>query len=255
MQYKVNSKESFYFVLLCVINALLFAAIAVALGVSRFPVTSIFFYVACFIAYFWLQSLMLAGYLRGNALRVNERQFPEAYSLLKHHAERLELTQIPEMYVLQGHGMINAFAVRLARRNHVVLFSDVLDLAYQEGEKELSFIIGHELGHVKRGHIGWLKALCTWPARWIPFLGSAYSRACEYTCDNIGFALCPEGALKGTLILAVGKRLYKYVDVEQAIADFKNENGFAVSLVEVFSSHPVLMKRLDSLNRLRREQI
>jgi Zn-dependent protease with chaperone function len=224
--------------------------IAFAEGISNLRLV---FYASTIPLFLWLQSLLFSGYIKGNAVRVSERQFPEAFALLKSHSEALGLARVPAMYVMHGHGMLNAFAVRLARRNYIVLYADVLELAYQEGEDAVSFIIGHELGHIKRNHVGFLKAFCTWPARWMPFLGNAYSRACEYTCDNIGFNLCPKGAAKGVLILAVGKMLYKKIDVEQLLFDYKSEEGFAVTLAEMLSTHPMLIKRLAVINQLKND--
>ncbi|HEX2998926.1 MAG TPA: M48 family metalloprotease, partial [Armatimonadota bacterium] len=86
-----------------------------------------------------------------------------------------------------------------------------------------------------------------------PFLGSAYSRACEYTCDSIGAHLVPRGAVDGLLVLAAGKRLYDKVNVNQFAGQTVSERGFFVWLAEVFSTHPPLAARVravsDQVNR------
>ena len=136
------------------------------------------------------------------------------------------------------------------RRNFVVIHSDVLEAAYEEGMDAVSFIIGHELGHIQRNHVGFFKSLLIWPASWIPLLGLAYSRSCEYTCDNIGYHLCPDGAINGILILALGKKLYKKVVTRELMSTFEKESGFAVSFDEIFSTHPALIKRIAVINQL-----
>ena len=263
MNFQVHPKEKKYFFILVAVNVLfwigiLFFAsdllrIAMNMGIS---ISKLVFCGSTIPLFIWLQSILFSGYIKGNAVRVSERQFPEAFALLKSHSEALGLAQIPAMYVMHDHGMLNAFAVRLSWRNYIVLYADVLELAYQEGEDAVSFIIGHELGHIKRNHVGFLKLFCTWPARLVvQFLSNAYSRACEYTCDNIGFNLCPKGAAKGVLILAVGKKLYKKIDVEQLLFDYKSEEGFAVNFAEIFSTHPMLIKRLAVVNQLKRDHL
>jgi len=82
------------------------------------------------------------------------------------------------MYVLQGDGVLNAFATRFARKNFVVIYSDIFEMAYQEEKDAVSFIIGHELGHLKRRHVSNWRLFLTLPARFIPLLYKAYSRAC-----------------------------------------------------------------------------
>ena len=108
--------------------------------------------------------------------------------------------------MIQAGGLLNAFATRFFGRDFVVIYSDVLELAYSEGDAELAFVICHELAHIKRKHL--TRRLLLYPSMLIPFLGAAYSRACEYTCDRFGAHYQPDGALGGLLVLAAGKMLY-----------------------------------------------
>ena len=82
------------------------------------------------------------------------------------------------------------------------------------------------------------------PSYLIPFLGSAYSRACEYTCDNIGYALCPSGVKSGLLVLASGKTIYKRVNLNEFTKQDRTEDGFWKWFAEKVASHPNLTKRL-----------
>jgi Zn-dependent protease with chaperone function len=106
----------------------------------------------------------------------------------------------------------------------------------------VEFIIGHELGHIKRKHV--TKRLWLFPAFIIPFLNKAYSRACEYTCDNIGAALSPKGAREGLLLLASGKKLRGKVNTEAYADQLNTEFGFWFWFSEKVSSHPHLTKRI-----------
>ena len=128
-------------------------------------------------------------------------------------------------------------------------------MAYEEGKDAVSFIIGHELGHIKRNHVGFLKSMLILPASFIPFLSGAYSRACEYTCDNFGYSLSPKGATSGLLILAAGKKLYKKIDLSNLINNSRYNHRFASWFAEIFFAHPHLVKRLDVLNKLNRDNL
>lgn len=191
-------------------------------------------------------SIFMVGMLRGNSIRVDEQQFPEVYNLVKKHAHTLGMKIVPHVYVIQSGGILNIFVKRILRYNHVVFSSNLFDLAYQDGVDVLSFIIAHELGHLKLNHTSSWKRFLTLPAAiFVPFIGKAYSRTCEYNADTVGLSLCPEGAVNGFLILSIGKSLYKRVDVEYALQNFKQNKGFATSFAEFFASHPLLFNRID----------
>jgi Zn-dependent protease with chaperone function len=185
------------------------------------------------------------GRIRGNAVRVSERQFPMVQRLAVAHARKLGLKQVPSIYVFQSGGLLNAFATRFLGRDFVILYSDVLDLALARGEPAVGFIVGHELAHIARGHLRyrWLTA----PGRLFPYLGAAYSRACEYTCDRLGAFCQPDGAISGLLVLAAGKQLHAHVDVREYAAQAVSEQGFWVRRAELMSSHPLLPKRVAAL--------
>jgi Zn-dependent protease with chaperone function len=89
-----------------------------------------------------------------------------------------------------------------------------------------------------------------YPAMLVPFLGSAYSRACEYTCDRIGGALEPEGGIDGLLVLASGKELYSKMSAVEFSRQTETERGFFVRFAEIVSSHPHLTKRVAVLDSL-----
>lgn len=253
MTFKIHYKEKLYFGLMALISSFIYGFIflyseTVLQGPNGKMIVGLLLF---FIILNLFGSLLFVGHLRGNAIKINKSQFPDVYEVLELHAKKLEFEDVPNMYLLQGNGILNAFATRFAKRDYVILHSNILELAYQEGMDSVSFIIGHELGHIKRSHVGFFKSLLIMPARlFVPFLGNAYSRACEYTCDNIGYNLCPQGALKGILILASGKKLYKMINVNDLLLNAKHEPKFAMTFAEVFSTHPALVKRIDTINNL-----
>ncbi len=253
MEYTVHAKEKLYFMLLATISLAIYVGwVAAAYFIPQNILGGTIFSVI-FLLFNLFAHTYLIGYLKGNAIKINHQQFPEIYEILTQQSHKLGLKTVPSAYLLQGHGMMNAFATRFAKKNYVVLYSDVLAHAYQEGKSAVEFIIGHELGHITRNHLGALKSLFLAPARMIPLLGAAYSRGCEYTCDNIGYHLAPEGAEKGILILAAGKYLYKKVNVPEMLATAKQEQGFATWLAEIFATHPHLVKRIAAINQLNQD--
>jgi len=152
---------------------------------------------------------------------------------------------VPTVYVANGEGMLNAFATRLLSRDFVVIYSNILEMAYEKGEAEVAFVLAHELGHVKRRHTKF--RFLHYPASLIPFFGLAYSRACESTCDRIAAAVCPEGAAWGLVALAAGSRIYRRVSLDALYRQVEAEQGFWTWFHEILSTHPNLIKRIKLL--------
>ncbi len=148
----------------------------------------------------------------------------------------------------QQGGFLNAFAVRFSGKNYIAIYTEVFSLINSDLDA-VKFVIGHELGHVKRMHMS--KRFWTFPSSIIPFLGSAYSRRCEYTCDNIGSLFAGGKAQDGLVLLAAGRDLYKQVDVADYVEEAKANYTAAVKFVGLFMSHPYLPKRLKNLEGIR----
>jgi Zn-dependent protease with chaperone function len=202
-------------------------------------------YIGFFILFYIFAHGHFVGYLRGNGVRVTARQFPVIHALVERHAVALGLEPAPPVYVLQAGGVLNAFATRFFSREFVVLYSDVVSLAQERGEDALGFVVAHELAHIRRGHLKhrWIKL----PGHFVPYLGKAYSRACEYTCDRFSAESGPAGAIDGLLVLAAGTSLYRNVDAEVYAAQVDTEAGFWVWRAEIASTHPRLPKRVAAL--------
>ena len=233
MQDLVHSKEKIDFGICLVISVLIYVGLIVSM-------IGIIYIVGGVLIGLMIHGLLI-GHLRGNAIRVTSRQFPEVLAATTELARKLEMP-VPTVYVLQSGGALNAFATRFIGRDFVVLYSDVLEVAYLQGEAAVRFIVAHELAHIKRGHLRWRWAI--YPGLMVPFLGTAYSRACEYTCDSFGAYCQPDGAVAGLLVLAAGGKLYRRVDTHEYCRQTDTDGGFWTSFAEILSTHPNLAKRV-----------
>lgn len=233
----VNPNEKVYFVISLIISSLVY----LLLVISCFGIVYIIIGLAVAIV---AQGIFI-GSIKGNAIRVSGKQFPEVYQLTYKIATQMEINPVPPIYILQAGGLLNAFATRFFGRNFVIIYSDVLELAYEKGENALAFVICHELAHIKRKHLVWHWLI--WPSKLIPFMGNAYSRACEYTCDKFGAYYQPDGAVDGLLVLASGKKLYRITNPKEFCDQADQDGGFWVWFSELLSTHPNLPKRLKAL--------
>jgi Zn-dependent protease with chaperone function len=196
--------------------------------------------------FIFVAQAMLIAYIRGDAVKLSPDQLPHLHQRVVEAAGKLEMKKVPEAYVLQAGGALNAFATKFIGRNFIVLFSDLVDACDPEG-KEIDAIIGHELGHLALGHLRWLTVLA--PARFLPWLGAAYSRACEYSCDRCGMEVAGDlhSACRGLSVLAAGGKLSRQVNLNASIAQAQETGGFWTSIYELNASHPFLPKRIAAL--------
>ncbi|MDZ4845814.1 MAG: M48 family metallopeptidase [Chitinophagales bacterium] len=247
VSYQIHPKEKLYFSTMLIFSLIMYAVIfgAIIISISKMSMwvmIPIVFYIVLIVSFIMLHWGILIGYLKGNAVKITEEQFPDIFNSVVKQAQQLEMESIPDVYLLQQGGLLNAFATRFLGTDYIVIYSDILEEAYESNRDSVEFVIAHELGHIKRKHLS--KRLLLFPAMFIPFLGMAYSRACEYTCDNIGAAVSPKGTINGLVLLASGKKLYKKVNVRAFIEQNETEAGFWSWLAEKLSTHPKLTKRV-----------
>ena len=241
----VNRRERVYYALLVFFSLIVYGAVAASATLAVEALTSVLMYAGIFAVIFFMTQGLMIGRLRGNGIRVSPRQFPTLFKLATTHASTLGMKKLPDIFVIEAGGMLNAFATRFWGRDFVVIFSDVLALAEARGEAAVGFIVAHELAHVRRGHLKhrWF----TLPGKLVPYLGPAYSRACEYTCDRFGAHCQPDGAIDGLLVLAAGRDLYRQVDAREYARQVETEKGYFVNRAELMATHPHLPKRVAAL--------
>ncbi|WP_156111514.1 M48 family metallopeptidase [Exiguobacterium sp. ZOR0005] len=240
----IHKHENLYFGLL-VASSIMTILLAIVLTIASlgFFLVIIGFIVSLSMFAHWIQ----IGYIRTNGVKVTERQFTDLYETYQRVGQGMGIRMLPDVYILQAGGILNAFATRFFQKNMIILYSDIVELSRNGQVKEVEFIIAHELAHIRRNHVQkqWLVLL----GNIVPFLGSAYSRACEYTCDRMAaHYIQDEAAAKQALtVLAVGGTLAKEVNEFDYLQEASRENGFIAKYSELISTHPTLPKRIAAI--------
>ncbi|WP_337874410.1 M48 family metalloprotease [Exiguobacterium sp.] len=240
----VHKREKLYFSLL-VAASVLMLILGIVLTVASFGLFLWIIGTIVSLSLFthWIQ----IGYIRTNGVKVTARQFTELHEMVQRVGADMGIRLLPDVYILQAGGVLNAFATRFFQKNMVILYSDVVELTRTGQTKEVEFVIAHELVHIRRNHVQkqWVVLL----GSIIPFLGSAYSRACEYTCDRMAAHYIQDfGAAKRALtVLAIGGPLAKEVNEFDYMYEASRENGFIAKYSELLSTHPTLPKRIASI--------
>lgn len=196
------------------------------------------------------------GKARANSVQLSEEQFPEIYQVVKDFSAKLELGYVPEVYLTQEGGVLNAFATSFFSRRYISLNCAIFEIAYLE-HKDLdavAFVIGHELAHLKRKHATTGMTLIEFIPGMIPIWGPAQSRVKEYTCDKHAAWLAPEGK-ESLILLATGKHMYKHVNIEDYLKTSQKNKGFFVWLYNLMASHPIGPKRMRALIKNEKGQV
>jgi Zn-dependent protease with chaperone function len=191
------------------------------------------------------RQLTRAG-IRGSAVRLSRLQSPDIYKVKEDFARRLGLKREPEIYVMSGNGVLNAFAASTFGYDFVVIHSELFSNTYEKNKDALAFIIGHELGHLRLGHTRLWYQLSTAYVDRVPLLGGFLSRAREYSCDRHGAYLAPQGE-EGLVLLAAGRYFYKQVDIEELLAQARRFRGFWPVVALLPRSHPFSVRRIQTL--------
>lgn len=247
IKYKVHPKEKIYYTIMVIITVLIILPLIVIPILEPLfltivlPIFGIILLIGILIM---ISQGLLIGLIKGTGVRVSEKQFPDLHKVIVKQCKALEIRNVPKTYIIES-AILNAFATRFAGSNYMILFSELAELILSEDTDKdvVDFVVAHELGHIKRNHI--TRRLLVYPSMFVPFLPQAYSRACEYTCDSIGCALSPTGAVQGLKMLAAGKKLSKKLNVKAYSEQTQQEEaGFWTWFSEKLSTHPHLSKRI-----------
>ncbi|MGB6408739.1 MAG: heat-shock protein HtpX, partial [Planococcus donghaensis] len=112
-----SNRENVYFGISLFFSVFIYAAIIVS--VVGIAIALTVFAVMLF------ANVMMLGSIRGNGIRIHERQFPDVYERVQILAKQMELKKVPDVFVVQSEGALNAFATRFFGRDMVVLYSEV----------------------------------------------------------------------------------------------------------------------------------
>lgn len=174
--------------------------------------------------------------------KVDASSFPKLQSVLKYCSDTLELKNIPEIFVSNRLKGINAIALQINEESAILISPKSL---FQLSEKELRFMLGHELSHVSQGNLLCHTAngiLCdlknknevvgTIVADIIELPLKEWCRACEYTADRAGYLCC--------------KDMETVISLFNKIGDENTKTKY-YNYTEIYRDHPYIENRIDRI--------
>lgn len=192
--------------------------------------------------------------LIAQAQHVTSQTLPGLAEIVRRGVSRLRPGSV-EVFVVPSR-QLNAYTFGLSSPKVVVLYAALFKVM---DEDEISFILGHELGHVALGHT-WLNSLLGGMAG-IPASFSAaiilsgaflwWNRTCEFSADRAGLLACGrlDKAVSALIkLVAPGADTAAELQAAYQQLDAEDDNPWN-NLVEGLASHPMLIKRIEALRR------
>jgi len=185
-------------------------------------------------------------------LAVTPASFKNVHQLARLAAYRLQIP-LPPVFIDESQEY-NAYTKGFHRYGFVVVNSA---LVRDFRPMELLFILGHEMGHIKRRHTTWLSL--TSPAQvsgskflFAPIMQmifNVWSVKSEYTADQAGLIACSDlsAAVMAMLKLAGGGEVEKEVDLTAYLKATEVEPTLSSSLLEYAGTHPFAENRIRQL--------
>lgn len=204
--------------------------------------------------------------LQGSGFHVTPESCPELYGQVTEVIRTLDIPRIPDVYTQWGY-FINAYTSGFQDNTFMVLYSGAVDLLSPD---ELNFVIGHESGHIKSGHVLYhmivmhmqdILKYMPGAARFSKFFWTGifwWFRMSEFTADRAGLLACqnPDAALGAlTKMSGVPERYHRSFDKEtiirQAEEFTKGNQDFINKAMTTFSvldnTHPWTVLRAAEL--------
>jgi len=191
---------------------------------------------------------------RNVSRRVTDESDPDLHSRAERAANELGIA-VPEIYIAPSRDL-NAYT-RGVMSPLLVLNSGILEAMDPD---EVSFVLGHEMGHIRLRHFAIRTILGASGVRiplvlYLPllvfrylFLNGRLSRSMEYSADRAGLHVCGslETAVSTMIKLGTGRKVDKD-QVEDAIEGRFQIDGRPSLLSALLSTHPDLDDRVRQL--------
>jgi Zn-dependent protease with chaperone function len=243
-----HPKETGYFTVIAIFSGLIWFSLipllilAAAAAMFAFPLILFGLFIS------WLSSLYFKAVVFGYSVKVSDKQYPEIYERATQLAQEMGVNPIPEIFIVSSDGVVNALAYRTLSTKYIFLYSSLVDLLMIKGhKKELDFVLAHELGHYAAGHNSRLKSFFLMPGKVIPFVGAAYSRACELTADRIGHYTVNDVQVSTRALTSIALGSAALLETV-SIDAFKRQESQIPELMgfihKIYSTHPRTTRRV-----------
>lgn len=202
---------------------------------------------------FYIYRFFMAATVRSQSILVGPKQFPGLFATYQDIGQRLEMPNLPKLYVVNGNGVVNAFALECNRRYNYVVINAEIAMLLEKSPDIVEFVLAHELAHHKLRHVSlWRLVIGVIPSM-LAIVGTTTTRAQEYSADRVALAVCPQTSA-AVRLLAVGPWIEQGVNPDAWLDQCDAEHReWWVRVTNALSSHAVMVKRFKALRDIERE--
>lgn len=206
-----------------------------------------------------LSKSVVMGDLLGSAVKVGPTQFPRIHAITARCAKTLGIPA-PQVYIIPRMDSFNA--ATFGTDDDAFIMVHAL-LAEQFSDEELTFVIGHECGHIQNNHVVYLTTLYRIEqilklsaGLLAPLLApvqlalQSWARAAEITCDRAGLLCCKDldVAVRSFARLAIGSsRLFEEMNLDAYLDQLREGREGIGRVGELTKTHPYATKRIEAL--------
>ncbi len=186
----------------------------------------------------------------GDGLSITADSYPELHKLLTNTAATLDVENIPDFSMIWSYEI--SLGTEGVSRPRISALSGAVDIL---SDKELTFLLGHELGHLAAGHKPYHNLLITfytpimkmipnaevWLALLRPML-LKWFRLSDFTADRAGLLACQDIDVAIKAMIKMAGAPLKYHDkinteafLRQAKRFEQNNRGFADNIIQNLS--------------------
>lgn len=162
---------------------------------------------------FYIYRFYIAAAARADAILVGPKQFPELYAMYMDLAQRLDMPNPPKLYVTNGNGVVNAYALECNRRYRYIVIHAEIAMMLPTAPDVVEFVLAHEMAHHKLRHVSLWRLVIGVIPNLLVLPGQTTTRAQEYSADRLALAVCPDHATAMRL-LVVGPWMANGVNAE-----------------------------------------
>lgn len=206
--------------------------------------------------------------LCGSNFHVTRNSCPKLYEVARETWTTLDLEHIPDLYTEQNY-YINACTTGHKKDAYIILSTGAVD---KLSDAELKFVVGHESGHIKSGHVLY-HLLCAYLSQMVTNIPGGdtlsmplqvalkyWNRMSEFTADRAGLLACQDLNASLSAIMKMSglpERYYDSASIEGFILqahEFVNKYGSTsdtiIKALELFDEdHPWNIVRAAELIR------
>ncbi len=204
-------------------------------------------------------------------LKVNERNFPDFYQAFVEACSLIDVSPIPELYLIHGTGYIKTLIIG-AHKPMVIINMDGLEALNYE---ELLYVFGHELGHIKSKHLLYHQTALILPGlgkvianstlglgglatNGVEFALNQWVMMAKLTSDRSGLLACQDINVATSALIKLSGLPSKYINaavVEEFIAQAHDFGGYNLDSLDKFTKMLSFMEPMHPWTTLRTAEL